>query len=262
LDRVHRKRQSDAIIFDLDSTHADTDSNQESAAYNTHYSTVGYHPLVAFDGITGDFLKAALRPGNVYTSNGVVDFMRPLIEHYNETFPETTPFLRGDSGFAVPDLYDLCEDESVSYVIRLKSNPNLQRIAEEICPTTAPSPHAETEVYTLDTEYQAQSWRQPRRVIVQSVRPADELFFTHTFYVTNLTETIPEKIVQSYQKRGTMENYIKEVKNGFGFDQMRSHSFQVNQVRMMLSLLAYNFTNWFRMTTASRCYHPCQVSYQ
>jgi len=69
--------------------------------------------LVAFDGLTGDFLKAKLRTGNVYTSNAVVGFVKSLITHYNEKFPETTPFLRGDSGFAVPALYDLCEDESV-----------------------------------------------------------------------------------------------------------------------------------------------------
>lgn len=43
-----------------------------------------------------------------------------------------------------------------------------------------------------------------------------------------------------------MENYIKEAKNGFRLDQMNSHSFQVNEVRMMLSLLAYNLTNWLR----------------
>lgn len=47
---------------------------------------------------------AQLRPGNVYTSNGVVEFIQPLIEHYNKIFPETTLFLRGDSGFAVPAL--------------------------------------------------------------------------------------------------------------------------------------------------------------
>lgn len=117
------------MIFDLDSTHSDTYGEQESATYNSHYGTVGFHPLVAFDGITGDFLKAKLRPGNVYTSNGVVDFVKPLIQHYNVKFPEMTPFLRGDSGFAVPALYDLCEDESVYYVIRLKSNANLQRLA-------------------------------------------------------------------------------------------------------------------------------------
>lgn len=45
-------------FLDLDSTHSDTYGNQEEAAYNGHYGTTGYHPLVAFDGLTGDFLKA------------------------------------------------------------------------------------------------------------------------------------------------------------------------------------------------------------
>lgn len=43
-----------------------------------------------------------------------------------------------------------------------------------------------------------------------------------------------------------MENYIKEAKNGFGFDKMNSHAFQMNEAKMMLSLLAYNLTNWLR----------------
>lgn len=98
LDKMYHIRDSKALIIDLDSTHADTYGKQESASYNSHYGTVGFHPLVAFDGITGDFLKAQLRPGNVYTSNGVVEFVKPLIEHYNEKFPDIIPFLRGDSG--------------------------------------------------------------------------------------------------------------------------------------------------------------------
>lgn len=247
LDRVHNHREPDALIFDLDSTHADTYGEQESAAFNTHYSTVGFHPLVAFDGMTGDFLKAKLRPGNVYTSNGVVDFVKPLIAHYNDKFPETTLFLRGDSGFAVPGLYELCEKESVYYVIRLKSNAILQRLADELHPCTLPSDVTRTECYFEETVYQAQSWSKPRKVIIQSVRPAGELFFTHAFFVTNLTDVFtPKDIVRSYQKRGTMENYIKEAKNGFDLDRMSSHSFQANEARLMLSLLAYNLTNWMR----------------
>ena len=259
LDKVHTFRGSKAIILDLDSTHADTYGEQESAAYNTHYGTVGFHPLVAFDGITGDFLKAKLRPGNVYTSNGVVDFVEPLIKHYNEKFPETTPFLRGDSGFAVPALYELCEDESVYYVIRLKSNAVLQRMADELHPVTEIFDVTKSEHYYEEIEYQAKSWSKSRKVIVQSVRPAGELFFTHSFFVTNLKDAFtPETIVRSYQKRGTMENYIKEAKNGFYLDKMNSHSFQVNEVKMMLSLLAYNLTNWLR----TLCFPEKQTSMQ
>src|SRR5699024_1270950 len=54
----------------------------------------------------------------------------------------------------------------------------------------------------------------------------------------------PKALVQSYKKRGMMENYIKEAKNGFYLVRMSSHSFTTNEVRMMLSLLTYNLTNW------------------
>lgn len=250
LDKMHNIRDSNVLLIDLDSTHSDTHGNQEETAYNSHYGTVGYHPIVAFDGATGDFLKAKLRPGNVYTSNGVVEFIQPLIEHYIEHFPQITLFIRGDSGFAVPKLYDLCEKESVSYIIRLKSNAILQSLAEELHPSSVITDISKIECYFEETIYQAKSWSKARRVIIQSVRPAGELLFTHTFFVTNLGETFsPKAIVQSYQKRGTMENYIKEAKSGFGFDKMKSHSYQVNEARMMISLLAYNLTNWLRTLT-------------
>lgn len=251
LDRVHQLRQSDTLLIDLDSSHADTHGKQEQASYNTHYGTVGFHPLVAFDGFTGDFLKAQLRPGNVYTSNNVVEFVRPLLDHYNDQFPETSTLVRGDSGFAVPDLYKLCEEESVYYIIRLKSNAKLKALAEELHPTSEIRDVTQTERYVEDSIYQAGSWPIQRRIIIQSVRPAGELFFTHAFFVTNLSEDTfsPEAILTSYQKRGAMENFIKEAKDGFGFDQMKSHDFQVNEARMMISLLAYNLTNWLRTLT-------------
>src|SRR5690625_3283576 len=223
LDKVHLLSRSEIIIFDLDSTHSTAYDNHEFIDYNAHYGDIGFHPLVAFDEISGDFLKAKLRPGNVYTSNGVIEFIQPLIEHYNKKFPETTPFLRGDSGFAVPALYELCEKESVYYKIRLKSNAILQRIAEELCPSTAPSDVTQSECYYEEIPYQAKSWSKSRRVIIKSERPAGELLFTHSFIVTNLGNTFsPKEIVLSYLKRGTMENYIKEAKNGFFFDQMNS----------------------------------------
>lgn len=68
--------------------------------------------------------------------------------------------------------------------------------------------------------------------------------------MTNLVDTFtPEAIAKTYQKRGTMENYIKEAKYGFELDQMNRHSYQVNEAKMMMSVLAYNFINWLRTLT-------------
>ena len=78
--------------------------------------------------------------------------------------------------------------------------------------------------------------------------------------MTNLSETFsPQTIVTSYQQRGTLENFIKEAKNRFGFDQMKSHDFLVNEARMMLSLLTYNFTNWPRTLSFPKHYKGIQI---
>ena len=78
IDQARLVRNDTNLIIDLDSTHSDTFGNQELSDYNAHYGTTGYHPIVAFDGLTGDFLKAKLRPGNQYTSNGVIRHSRYL----------------------------------------------------------------------------------------------------------------------------------------------------------------------------------------
>src|SRR5699024_10416034 len=154
---------------------------------------------------------------------------------------------------AVPALYELCERESVSYVIRLKANANLKKLADELHPTVPSADTTQTESYVEETTYQVGSWAKPRKIIIQSVRPDGEMLFTHAYFVANLGQAFsPQAIVQSYQKRGTMENYIKEAKNGFSFDAMCSHDFLTNEVRMMLSLWAYNVTNWLR----TLCFPP------
>ena len=95
----------------------DTFGRQEQANYNAHYQTYGYHPLVAFDGVTGYFLKAQLRVGNRYTSHGVREFITPLLEQYSKKDSYKKLLVRGDSEFATPDLYESCEAVRARYVI-------------------------------------------------------------------------------------------------------------------------------------------------
>lgn len=216
IDKARLLRNDTNMIIDLDSTHSDTFGNQEQTAYNAHYGTNGYHPLVAFDGITGDFLKAKLRSGNQYTSKGVKEFLKPLLEHYNQAIPTTDILVRGDSGFATPDIYDLCELYENHYVIRLKANRNLYRLSEEFVFYDNDHPWDEKEVYYHSVLYQVASWTKSRRVCIRSTREVGELLFKHSFNITNFSENIlAKRVFKIYNKRGTMENYIKEAKNSF-----------------------------------------------
>lgn len=247
LDKVRVKRNATELLIDLDSTHFDTFGHQEGSQFNAHYGTNGYHPLVAFDGLTGDFLKAELRSGNVYPSKDVKDFLTPLLTHYQQSVPCTTLLVRGDSGFATPEVYESCEAYESSYVIRLKTNARLDQLAESFVWIGDDHPWEQAEVYYYSTSYQARSWSKERRVCIRSTRPAGEVLFHHEYMITNLSEKVSaETIFKLYQKRGTMENYIKEAKNGFFCDKTDSSSFVTNYARMMVSLLAYNLINFMK----------------
>ena len=78
-------------------------------------------------------------------------------------------------------MYDLGESESVYYVIRLKSNAVLQRMADELLLATEVSDITRFEHYYEEIEYQAKSWSKSRKVIVQSVRTAEEFFLPNPF---------------------------------------------------------------------------------
>ncbi|WP_353963311.1 transposase [Tepidibacillus marianensis] len=49
-----------------------------------------------------------------------------------------------------------------------------------------------------------------------------------------------------------MENFIKEGKNGFAFDQLSSPDFYTNATKLQISVLAYNFHNWFSRLCLSK----------
>ncbi|WP_047769962.1 transposase, partial [Limosilactobacillus panis] len=117
IDRARLLTNQTTTIIDIDSTHSYTYGKQEATNYNEHYGTEGYHPLLATDQ-DGNLLKAVLRPGNAYTSKDVKAFLTPLLKHYQTQLPTTDILVRGDSGFATPEVYDVCEANDVFYIIR------------------------------------------------------------------------------------------------------------------------------------------------
>ncbi len=120
--KIYSIQMPQAVILDLDSTLLDAYGRQEGRAFNFHYQSNGYHPLVCYDGMTGDLIKVQLRDGTQYSCTGVVDFLQPVLAEYLHDYPEIPILLRGDSGFSTPDLYKQCEENGTSYVIRLKEN--------------------------------------------------------------------------------------------------------------------------------------------
>lgn len=254
MDKVYSIETPKQILLDLDSTNCQTFGNQYGSNYNFHYSANGYHPLVAFDGLTGDFIKAELRSGNVYTSRQVTRFLGPIISRYAKKHPAIDRFVRADSGFATPELYKLIEDNKAFYAIRLKAYKTLYTKAIDITERMELSCKENIYDYKVvygEIKYKAAKWDKERRVVVKIEKPEGQMCFNYTFVVTNMTAT-PKRVIMFYSNRGTMENFIKESKNGFAFDSLSSTEYIANANKLQLSMLAYNFNNWFRRLALSK----------
>ena len=251
--KIYSIQMPSAIIFDLDSTLLEAYGKQEGRAFNFHYQSNGYHPLVCYDGLTGDLIKIQLRDGTQYSCTGVVDFLQPVLDEYLKDYPGVTLLLRGDSGFATPELYEQCEENGTSYVIRLKENKILREkasfLVDELNEITKDN-KVDYAVAYGEFLYQAGPWPYERRVVCKVEKPENQMIYMYTFIVTNM-DSSPEDLVRFYCKRGLMENFIKESKSGFDFASVSSHTRIVNANRLQVHALAYNIFNWFRRLALS-----------
>ncbi len=70
------------------------------------------------------------------------------------------------------------------------------------------------------------------------------------FIVTNMDSPL-EELIHFYCKRGSMENFIKERKNGFDFAAVSSPSKIVEADRIQIHAFTYNIFNLFKCLALS-----------
>ena len=97
----------------------------------------------------------------------------------------------------------------------------------------------------------AHSVHAPRRVVAKVEFHAGELFPRVGFIVTNL-ELPSRAVVRFYNKRGTAEQWIKEGKLAVNWTRLSCHRFRGNEVRLWLSVIAYNLGNLWRRLALPR----------
>jgi len=237
--RRNKKRRAKRIILDLDGTDDPTYGNQQLTFFHGYYDQYMYHPLVIYDADTGELVTAVLRAGNRHASYGAVKVLKRIVPKLKEVFPKTEIIIRGDAGFAVPAMYEYCEQEGLKYVIGLIRNDVLEGMAEDLL-NMAQEKYKETgqkQKLFAERKYQAQSWATERRVIMKAEWLSQGP--NSRFVVTNLSSEAKELYEFYTQRGGTCEVRIDEFKNGLKADRLSCHRFLANQFRLFLHMAAY-----------------------
>ena len=241
-----RLRRSGRLVLDMDTTDDPTHGQQEFAFFNGYYDSYCYQELLIHTE-DGDLLWCELLSGTDDARRPALRALTHVGERLRQAWPHVTLALRADAGFAGPELYDYCEDEHVEYAVNGGTHkpwkdriaPLLER-AESL--HQASSATAPAQVFG-EFEYQAKSWRQPRRIVAKAQRTLvgpDERFL-----VTNSKST-PDAVYDWYAGRGQEENWIKDLKRGLKSDRLSCSSHNANELRLVLFCVAYQLMHELR----------------
>ena len=234
-----REGVPDRIVLDLDSTDDPTHGDQEGSGYHGYFRQHMYHPLLIFDGETGQFITAILRPGTAHAGHGALAILRRLVRQLRARWPHVTIELRADAGFAKPEIYAWCEQERIAYTIGLVPNARLERLAAPLVATALAQQTAAdgAKVRLLaEATYQADAWPTARRVLIKAEALPKG---TNTRFVVTTRPEPPDALYTWYTHRGETENWIKDLKTACFADRLSCHRFLANQVRLLLHGAAY-----------------------
>src|SRR5690606_39006030 len=111
--RTNLRTRLPEITLDLDSLPIEVFGHQPGSAWNGHYRTRCYHPLLVRTE-NGDFLGGKLREGQVHTSQGGCEFVLPILRRASRWAERV--WLRIDAGFPGDEMLTMLESEQFLYV--------------------------------------------------------------------------------------------------------------------------------------------------
>lgn len=255
LDSFHEPPE--VVVLDLDGTDDPTHGQRQLSFFHGHYDQHMYHPLLVFDGLSGQLITAILRPGNAHAARGAMGVPRGLIVALEQRFPKVRIVVRGDSGYCVPRLVRMLEELNtrlgdIDYLLGLAKNPAPLRKGAPVT-TAANEQYAAGRRYVRHFgafQYAAETWPHERHVVMKAER--GDKGDNPRFIITSLTGFPPELLYDAYRERGQCENYIKDFKNALKADRLSCSNFWANFSRLPLHSAAYVLMHALRTEVGRR----------
>lgn len=250
LKQKHGGRLPASITLDLDATDDPTHGHQQLTLFHGYFGQYQYFPLVISEPTTKHVFVAWLRPGTVHAALGAGDDLMRVVKALREERPDIAVHIRGDAGFGVPWMYQVCEENRLTYTLGFSTNQRLKRLTEALM-NQAVGRYQQTQQKQrlFDClDYQADTWDHPRRVIAKA--ECHDVGTNLRFVITNRTDIDSpadgEREYDHYVRRGESEQRMDELKNGLHMDRLSCHRFMANFFRLLLHAAAFNLLNAVR----------------
>jgi hypothetical protein len=207
--------------LDVDATVIEAEKKEAKMTYK---GMPGYQPQLGYLAEDGLCLTHEFRQGNVPAQSGALRFLKR-----SRRLCRRIKRVRSDSAFYQAKVINWCEEHSIGFTI----TADLDVAVKEVIRTVRDwKPLRDEEGRPTDREvgtavHLMKGVREPFRLVVQRWRdPQPSLFepngYRHYVVATNRDELSAAEVVGFHNRRGQVENSIKELKLGFGMEQMTS----------------------------------------
>jgi len=225
------------LVVDFDATDDPVHGQQEGRFFHGYYDHYCFLPLYVFCG--SPLLGAYLRPSHIDGARHAWAILSLLVKRLRKQWPSVEIIFRGDSGFCRWRMLRWCDNNGVGYIVGLAKNKRINAMASDLMAEAEERFEATGQKQRLFTEtmYAANTWDCQRRVIMKAEYGRQGS--NPRYVVTNLPGD-PQKLYdRDYCARGEMENRIKEQQLDMFSDRTSCHNWWPNQLRLLLSSLAY-----------------------
>jgi hypothetical protein len=241
------------LTFDLDAVDDETHGSQQLSLFHGYYGQYQYLPLVITSAETDQVVTISLRHGTASASLGADDDLEYIVTRVRAVWPGVCIRIRGDAGYGVPDMYDVCTRLELIYTMGQASNAVLQQESEELLAEAVRRWDETREPQRLFAGfwYRAGTWPVPRWTVVKAEANASGT--NRRFVVTNRPwgPMYLEATYDEYAMRGESENRNKEFKCGLAMDRLSDHRFMANFFRLYLHAAALNLLARLRREIAA-----------
>ncbi len=256
LKRKHGGALPASITLDLDATDDETHGHQQLTLFNGYFRQYQYFPLILSEPTTKHVFIAGLRHGTAHASLGADDDLMRVVNALRKERPDIQIHVRADAGFGLPRMYEICEENGLTYTFGFSTNPRLKKRTEGLMQRAVEGHQQSKQKRRLFEclQYQCDSWSHPRTVIAKA--ECHEQGTNLRFVITNLpaepspadwpSDPVARLVYDDYTQRGESEQRMDELKNGLKMDRLSCHRFMANFFRLLMHTAAMNLLNAMR----------------
>ena len=242
------------LVIDIDSTICEVAGKAKQGAGYGYTKKLGYHPLLATRGDTGEVLHARMRKGQANTQRGARRFIEEVVARVRRAGAVGELTVRVDSGFWSNETIATLNRLNVRYTMAVKTATTaiaaaIAKIDETAWADIDYTPDGQAQV--AECAYTSGKGRNAvtRRLVVRRTRLTDthqlKLWpdWRHHAFLTDLDGDVVE-VDKFHRHHAVVELAIRDLKEGAGLEHIPSGNFHANSAWLQCAVLAHNLIRW------------------